>query len=53
MKYAPALFGDEVVNRKKNTVDHFIGHIPFASLKGDDRPDKINQKSREFKHFMP
>ena len=29
-------------------MDHFIGHIPFASLEGDKRPDKINQKSREF-----
>ena len=40
-------------HQKKNTVDHFIGHIPFASLEGDKRPDKINQKSREFEHFMP
>ena len=38
-------------NQKKNTVDPFIGHIPFASLEGDKRPDKINQKSREFEHF--
>ena len=40
-------------SEKKNTVDHFIGHIPFASLEGDKRPDKINKKSREFEHFMP
>ena len=40
-------------HQKKNTVDHFIGHIPFASLKGDKRSDKINQKSREFEHLMP
>ena len=40
-------------HQKKNTVDHFIGHIPFASLEGDKRPNKINQKSREFEHFMP
>ena len=52
MKYGHALFGEEVVIRKKNTVDHFIGHIPFASLEGAKRPDKINQKSREFEHFM-
>ena len=45
MKYGHAIFGEEVVIRK-NTVDHFIGHIPFASLEGDKRPDKINQKSR-------
>ena len=38
---------------EKNTVDHFIGHVPFASLEGDKRPDNINQKSREFEHFMP
>ena len=24
-------------------MDHYIGHIPFASLEGDKRPDKINQ----------
>ena len=53
MKYNNAFFGEEVVIRKKNTVDHFIGHIPWASLEGDKRPDKINKKSREFKHFMP
>ena len=53
MKYGHALCGEEVVIRKKNTVDHFIGHIPFASLEGDKRPDKINRKSREFEHFMP
>ena len=53
MKYGHALFGEEEVIRKKNTVDHFIGHFPFASLEGDKRPDKINQKSREFEHFMP
>ena len=54
MKYGHALFGEEIVIRK-NTVDHFIGHIPFASLEGDERPDKfnLNQKSREFEHFMP
>ena len=40
-------------HQKKNTVDHFIGHIPFASLEGDKMPYKINQKSREFKYFMP
>ena len=53
MKYGHALFGEEVVIRKKNTVGHFIGHIPFASLEGDKRPDKINKKSRKFEHFMP
>ena len=52
MKYGHALFGEEVVIRE-NTVDHFTGHIPFASLEGDKRPDKINQKSREFEHFTP
>ena len=52
MKYGHALFGEEVVIRK-NTVDHFIGHIPFVSLEGDKWPAKINQKSREFEQFMP
>ena len=51
MKYGYALFGEEVVIRK-NTVDHFIGRIPFASLEGDKRPDKII-KNQEFEHFMP
>ena len=40
-------------HQEKNTVDHFIGHIPFASFERDKRPDKINKKSREFEHFMP
>ena len=31
-------------HQNKLPVDHFIGHIPFASLEGDKRPDKINQK---------
>ena len=34
-------------------MDHFIGHIPITSLEGDKRPDKINQKSREFEHLCP
>ena len=29
--------------QNKTPVDHSIGHIPFASLEGDKRPDKINQ----------
>ena len=29
--------------QNKTPVDYSIGHIPFASLKGDKRPDKINQ----------
>ena len=49
----PRLFWGGSSHQKKNTVDHFIGHIPFASLEGDKRPDKINQKSRELEHFMP
>ena len=49
----PRLFGGGSSHQKKNTVDHFIGHISFALLEGDKRPDKINPKSREFEHFMP
>ena len=30
-------------NQNKSPMDHFIAHIPFASLEGDKRPDKINQ----------
>ena len=29
--------------QNKTPVDYSIGHIPFASLEGDKRPDKINQ----------
>ena len=52
MKYGTPFFGEKVVIRK-NTVDQFIGHMPFTSLEGDKRPDKINKKSREFEHFIP
>ena len=41
MNYGHALFWEEEVIRK-NTVDHFIGHIPLASLEGDKRPDQQN-----------
>ena len=39
----PKWEGSSQKNKKKTPVDHFIGHIPFASLEGDKRPDKINQ----------
>ena len=30
-------------HQNKTPVDHSIGHIPFTSLAGDKKPDKINQ----------
>ena len=52
MKYGHTLFEEEVVIRK-NTVDHFIGHIPFASLEGEKRPDKINQNQESLNILCP
>ena len=34
-------------------MNHFIGHIPFASLEGDKRPDKINQNQESLNIFRP
>ena len=34
--------------KNKTPVDHFVGHIPFASLEGDKRPDKINPNPEGF-----
>ena len=34
-------------------VGHFIGHIPFASLEGDKRPDKINQNQESLNILCP
>ena len=34
-------------------MDHFIGHIPFASLEGDKRPDKINQNQESLNILCP
>ena len=56
MKYGHALFGEEVVissHQNKLPVDHFIGHIPFASLEGDKRPDKINQNQEILNILCP
>ena len=53
MKYSYALFGEEEVIRKKTTVNHFIGHIPFASLEGDKRPDKMNQNQESLNILCP
>ena len=35
--------GGRSSHQNKLPVDHFIGHIPFASLEEDKKPDKINQ----------
>ena len=53
MKYGHTLFGEEVVIRKKNPVDHFIGHIPFASLEGDKRPYKISHYQESLNILCP
>ena len=34
-------------------MDHFIGHIPFASLEGDKGPDKINQNQEILNILCP
>ena len=34
-------------------MDHFIGHIPFASLEGDKRPNKINQNQESLNILCP
>ena len=39
--------------KKNNTFDHFIGHIPFASLEGDKRPDKTNQNQESLNILCP
>ena len=36
----PLVLGSSLQN--KTPVNHSIGHMPFASLKGNTRPDKIN-----------
>ena len=40
-------------HQNKTPVDHFIGHIPFASLQGDRRPDKINQNQESSNILCP
>ena len=40
-------------HRNKLPVDHFIGHIPFALLEGDRRPDKINQNQESLNILCP
>ena len=34
-------------------MDHSIGHIPFTSLEGDKRPDKINKNSESWNILCP
>ena len=54
MKYGHALFGEEVVIRIKLLwIDHVIDHIPFASLKDDKRPDKIDQNQESLNILCP
>ena len=38
----PRLFWGGSSHQNKTPVGHFIGHIPFVSLEGDKRPDKID-----------
>ena len=39
--------------QNKLPVDHFIGHIPFASLEGDKRPDTTNQNQESLNILCP
>ena len=34
-------------------MDHSIGHIPFTTLEGDKRPDKINQNPESLNILCP
>ena len=40
-------------HQNKTPVDHSIGHIPFGSLEGDKRPDKINQNPESLNILCP
>ena len=40
-------------HQNKTPVDHFIGHIPLASLECDKRPDKINQNQESLNILCP
>ena len=40
-------------HQNKTPVDHSIGHIHFASLEGDERPDKINQNQESLDILCP
>ena len=40
-------------HQNKTPVDHSIGHISFASLEGDKRPDKINQNQESLNILCP
>ena len=53
MRCGHALFGEEVVIIIKTPVDHSIVHIPFTSLEGDKRPDKINQNPESLNILCP
>ena len=47
----PFLGGSSLQN--KTLVDHSTGHIPFASLEGDKRPDKINKNPESLNILCP
>ena len=49
----PRPFWGESSIQNKNPVDHSIDHIPFASLEGDKRPDKINQNPESLNILCP
>ena len=40
-------------HQNKSPVDHSIGHIHFASLEGDKRPDIINQNQESLNILCP
>ena len=40
-------------HQNKSPVGHSIGHIPFTSLEGDNRPDKINQNPESLSILCP
>ena len=50
---ATPFWGGGSSHQNKTPVDHSIGHIPFASLEGDKRPDKINQNRENLNILCP
>ena len=46
-------FLERKYSSEKKSADHLIGHIPFASLEGVKRTDKINQNQESLNILCP
>ena len=53
MRCGHSLFGEGNSHQNKIPMDHSIGHIPFTSLEGDKRPDKIYQNPESLNILCP